>query len=147
MPTWRSNQSGLLAYGSSSPGHKVSPLRTRLQIAKTGDSSTHWPLRLRFWKCNVKLCFTYWYVQIFSWQCPNRWMSRDLTDDKSTLVQAMAWCRQTTSHYPSQCWLGFMSPYYVSMPQCVSTLKPEQIFYRWGFLNTVYEVCSERPSW
>ena len=28
-----------------------------------------------------------------------RWMPQDLTDDKSTLVQVMAWCHQTTSHY------------------------------------------------
>ena len=27
------------------------------------------------------------------------WMPQDLTDDKSTLVQVMAWCRQATSHY------------------------------------------------
>ena len=27
------------------------------------------------------------------------WMSLDLTDDKSTLVQLMAWRRQATSHY------------------------------------------------
>ena len=26
------------------------------------------------------------------------WMPLDLTDDKSTLVQVMAWCRQATSH-------------------------------------------------
>ena len=34
-------------------------------------------------------------------------MSLDLTDDKSTLVQVMAWCRQATSHYRSQCWRSF----------------------------------------
>ena len=28
-----------------------------------------------------------------------RWMPQDLTDDKSTLVQVMAWYRQATSHY------------------------------------------------
>ena len=33
-----------------------------------------------------------------------RWMPQDLTDDKSTLVQVMAWCRQATSYYLSQCW-------------------------------------------
>ena len=33
-----------------------------------------------------------------------RRMSLDLTDDKSILVQVMAWCRQATSHYLSQCW-------------------------------------------
>ena len=30
-------------------------------------------------------------------------MSLDFTDDQSTLVQVMAWWRQETSHYPSQC--------------------------------------------
>ena len=30
-----------------------------------------------------------------------RWMSLDLTDDKSKLVQVMAWCHQATSHYLS----------------------------------------------
>ena len=33
-----------------------------------------------------------------------RWMPLDLTDEKSTLVQVMAWCRQATSHYLRQCW-------------------------------------------
>ena len=31
-------------------------------------------------------------------------MPQDLTDDKSTLVLVMAWCRQATSHYLNQCW-------------------------------------------
>ena len=48
-----------------------------------------------------------------------RWMPLDHTDDKSTLVQIMAWCRQATSHYLSQCWHRFMSPYSVTRPQCV----------------------------
>ena len=48
-----------------------------------------------------------------------RWMSMDLTDDKSTLVQVMAWCRQATSHYLSQCWPTSMSPYGVTWPQWV----------------------------
>ena len=42
-------------------------------------------------------------------------MSRDLTDDKSTLVQVMAWCLQATSHYLNQCWPRSMSPYGVTM--------------------------------
>ena len=32
-----------------------------------------------------------------------RWMPQDLTDDKSTLVQVMALCRQATGHYLNQC--------------------------------------------
>ena len=48
-----------------------------------------------------------------------RWMPRDLTDDKSTLVQVMGWCRQATSHYLNQCWHSSMSPYGVTRPQWV----------------------------
>ena len=48
-----------------------------------------------------------------------RWFSLDVTDDKSTLVQAMAWCRQATSHYLRQCWPRSMSPYGVTGPQWV----------------------------
>ena len=49
-----------------------------------------------------------------------RWASLDLTDDKSTLVQVMAWCRQATSHYLSQCWPRSVSPYGVTRPQWVN---------------------------
>ena len=33
-----------------------------------------------------------------------RWIPQYLSDHKLTLVQVMAWCRQATSHYLSQCW-------------------------------------------
>ena len=48
-----------------------------------------------------------------------RWMPQDLTDDKSTLVQVMAWCHQATSHYLSQCWPRSLLPYGVTRPQWV----------------------------
>ena len=48
------------------------------------------------------------------------WLSLDLTDDKSTLVQVMAWCHQVTSHYLSQCWLRSVWPYGVTRPLCVT---------------------------
>ena len=51
-----------------------------------------------------------------------RWMPLDLTDDKSTLVQVMAWCRQATSYYLSQCWPRSMSPNGVTRPQWVNSL-------------------------
>ena len=47
------------------------------------------------------------------------WMPQDLTDDKSTLVQVMAWCRQATSHYLSQCWFSSLLPYGVARPKWV----------------------------
>ena len=34
----------------------------------------------------------------------------------------MAWCRQATSHYLSQCWLRSMSPYGVTRPQLVNCI-------------------------
>ena len=48
------------------------------------------------------------------------WMSPDFTDDQSTLVQVMAWCRQATSHYMNQCWPRSISPYGVTRPQWVN---------------------------
>ena len=52
-----------------------------------------------------------------SCELAHRWMSLHLTDDKSTLVQVMAWCRKATSHYLSQCWP--LSPNGVTRPQWV----------------------------
>ena len=46
-------------------------------------------------------------------------MPVDLADDKTTLVQVMAWCRQATSHYLSQYWPRSISPYVVTRPQWV----------------------------
>ena len=51
-------------------------------------------------------------------------MPLDLTDDKSTLVQVMVWCRQATSHYLSQCWPRSMAPNGVTRPQWVNRTMP-----------------------
>ena len=50
-----------------------------------------------------------------------RWIWLDLTDDKSTLVQVMAWCCQAPSYYLSQCWPRSMLPYGVIRPNLVNT--------------------------
>ena len=55
-----------------------------------------------------------------SYEIALRWMPLDLTDDKSTLIQVMAWCLQATSHYLSQCWPRSMSPNGVTRPQWVN---------------------------
>ena len=39
-----------------------------------------------------------------------RWVPWNYIDDKSTLVQVMAWCRQATSHYLNQCWPKLVTP-------------------------------------
>ena len=59
-----------------------------------------------------------------SYEIALRWMPQDLTDDKSTLVQVMTWCRRAKSHYLCQCWPRSMSPNGVTRPQWVNTLRP-----------------------
>ena len=49
------------------------------------------------------------------------WMSLDFTDDQSTLVQVMAWCRQAKSHYLNHCWPRSPTPYVVTRPQWVDS--------------------------
>ena len=53
-------------------------------------------------------------------------MPQDLTNDKSTLVQLMAWCRQATSHYLNRCWPRYLTPYGVTRPQGVKAMRHEQ---------------------
>ena len=55
-----------------------------------------------------------------------RLISLDLTNEKSKLVQVMAWCHQATSHYLSQCWPSSISPYGITRPQWVKpTCSPQ----------------------
>ena len=46
-----------------------------------------------------------------------RWVPQN---PKSTLVQVMTWCHQTTSHYLSQCWTRSMAQYGITRPQWVN---------------------------
>ena len=52
-----------------------------------------------------------------------RLISQDLADNKSILVQVMAWCRQATSQYLIQCWSRSVSPYADSTPQWLKNLN------------------------
>ena len=62
-----------------------------------------------------------------------RWLPKNSIDDESTLVLVMAWCRQATSHYLSQCWLRSMSPYGIIRP-------------RWMKKRCLYSLPSSRCS-
>ena len=61
------------------------------------------------------------------WGITLSWISLDLTanltDNKSKLVQVMAWCCQTTSHYLIQCWPRPMSPQWDENCVCGWLLK------------------------
>ena len=55
--------------------------------------------------------------------CEIRWMPQNTIDDKLALILVLAWCRQATSHYLSQCWPDLprpMSPCGVTRPQWVN---------------------------
>ena len=61
-----------------------------------------------------------------------KWTSLGLRDDKSTLVQVMAWCHQVTSHYLNQCWPRSLPPYGVTRPQWVnSSLRSAAYMPQW----------------
>ena len=65
------------------------------------------------------------------------WMPQDLSDDKSTLVQVMAWCHQATSHYLGQCWLISLPPYAIARPQWVEIQTESSMILIANFHNSV----------
>ena len=73
---------------------------------------THWPPG-RFWWHFRWVIFKLILVIdgcVISCEIVVRWMLLDLTYDKSTLVQVMAWCCQAASRYLSQCWPRSLLP-------------------------------------
>ena len=67
-----------------------------------------------------------------SYEIALTWISLYLTDDKSTLVQAMTWCPQAASHYLNKCRPRSMSTCGVPGPQWVN------IFFHIVFLIISY---------
>ena len=72
-----------------------------------------------------------------------------LTNGKSSLVQVMAWCRQATSHYLSQCWRRSLSPHGVPRPQWVIGIWPcYNMIYVLTILNIViFKIISVTDDW
>ena len=91
--------------------------RSMLHVNSLAPRIFHWNFRLVIFKLN--LVIDGWGI---SDEITLRWMSLDLTGDKSALIQVMAWCCQATRHYLSQCWPTSLSPYGVTRPQCVNLL-------------------------
>ena len=63
-----------------------------------------------------------------------KWMSLDLTSDKSTLVYVIAWCRQAASHNLNQCWPSSMLLYGIIRSEWVKFLW--RLLFRFQF--TIY---------
>ena len=82
-----------------------------------------------------------------SYEIALRWMPLDLTDDKSTLVQVMAWCRQATGHYLNQCWPRSQMPYGVTRPQWVKpyyvmiTIEKQQVSIQKPYSIDLHNLC------
>ena len=76
----------------------------------------------------VRLILETWRYVFVSTSCEiaSRWMLQNISDDKTTLVQVMAWCRQATSYYLNQFWPRSMSPYGVIRPQWVNVIFDSQ---------------------
>ena len=80
-----------------------------------------------------------------------RWLSVEPTDDKSILVQVMAWCHQAASHYLSQYWPRSVSPYGVTRPQSVNSMTPwkwpadqNDIFSNTYFVTNIKKILLEK---
>ena len=77
-----------------------------------------------------------------------KWFSPDLTDQKSTLIQEMAWCHQATSHYLNQCWSKFLQPYGVTRPQWViNVLSEMHLFSCFTMLKARGKISYQFMSW
>ena len=72
-----------------------------------------------------------------------RWTSLNLGNDKSTLVQVMARCRQARSHYLNQCRPRSLPPYGVTRPQWVNLFKK----HHWGWGCTPSLRVSRYAQW
>ena len=109
-----------------------SGLHQLIRVNCSPDDLTHWPRKI--WGCNFKNATLKLALLIGTFRASFdkvlRWMIQDLTDDKSTLVQVMVWCRQATSHYLSQGWPRYISPYVAIRPQWVYTETVKLVWVR-----------------
>ena len=83
--------------------------------------------------CGFQANFSDWWLRCISCAIVLSDITDNITDNKSTLVQVMAWCRQATSHYLSQCWPRLLSPYDITRPQWVKDINYLVTYMRYHF--------------
>ena len=98
------------------------------------NSLAPWGFDCRLRLENFKLISIINIVRIFC-EIAMRWMPQHLIDYQSTLVKVMAWCRQATSHYLSQCWSRSLSPYDVARPQWVKSSEETQNLFAFCIIS------------
>ena len=88
-----------------------------------------WEIWTKFQIRNFQARFSNWWLGYLLWKC-ERWMSLELTDDKSTLTQAMAWCHQAPipmlTQFFAAIWRHWASMILSGLPLC-----------RWIFHNVL----------
>ena len=100
---------------------------------------------MKFWMSNFQVIFCAFFIHIWYICCEIvlKWMPLDNSDDKSTLVKVMAWCREATRHYLNQCWHNLMSPYCVAKPRWVKyqiyLLPGNKDVARRSYMDTLYQ--------
>ena len=118
MVTWyyKTNSKNRVTLGQPAPriGHRINSLAPRKFERNFRYVIFKWSLVTDGWGISCEIAPI--------------WMSLNFTDDQSTLVQVMAWCRQATSHYLSQCWPRSLSPYGFTGPKWVNKKKNRYIY-------------------
>ena len=71
--------------------HNSSALSMELRL-----SGINPPIWVCTTNCNIQTDLSNWYLANSLLKCP---VPQEVIDDKSALVQVMAWCHQVTSHY------------------------------------------------
>ena len=85
---------------------------------------------------NVKSMIFKFIIQNSGMRITFRWMPHNLINEKSTLVQVMAWCSEATSHYLIQCWPNSLLLFCINRPQWVK-LGHVMTARHYYFLNTL----------
>ena len=92
-------------------------LKLHFEFELESDINSLFPERCGFhYQCVIFKCVVVITFMSISSAFAFRWMTQGPADDKSTLVQVMAWCRQATSHYLNQCWVRSMMLYSITRP-------------------------------
>ena len=89
------------------------------------------------------------YFLSISYQTTLECMSEDLTRNKASLLQVMAWCLMAPGHYLNQCWPSSMTPYGITKPKWVDSLWPSDTIWHhisWSTLAQVIVCWLMAPS-
>ena len=72
-----------------------------------------------------------------------RWMSQNLTSEKSTSVQVMAWCHQATSHYLTHCLPRSMLLNGIIRPQWIKEYQGHTCLFHYTWVKSVFPFISQ----